>query len=84
MVYDELKSAGQWVKKNPKPAAALLAPVWGLDVETVELANSRRSYEIGGVTESALAEQQRIADTFLNEGLLPTKVSSSDIGVWKP
>jgi len=31
VVFEELRGAGLWVKKNPKAAAVLLAPVWGLD-----------------------------------------------------
>ncbi|MEI7613018.1 MAG: aliphatic sulfonate ABC transporter substrate-binding protein [Betaproteobacteria bacterium] len=82
-VFDELRSTGLWVKKNNRAAAALLAPVWGLDVETVELANSRRSYDVRPVNASSLSEQQKIADTFQNEGLLPRKVNTADVGLWK-
>jgi sulfonate transport system substrate-binding protein len=82
-VFEELRGAGLWVKKNPKAAAVLLAPVWGLDTDTVELANSRRSYEVRTVNLASLGEQQQIADTFLGEGLLPRKVSTADISLWK-
>jgi len=82
-VFDELHTAGLWVKRNPKAAAALLAPVWGLDIGTVELANSRRSYQVRTVSPASLVEQQRIADAFLGEGLLPRKVNTGDIGIWK-
>jgi len=83
-VFDELRRTGAWVKQNPKAAAALLAPVWGLDADTVELANSRRSYEVGPVLPQSLVEQQRIADTFHGEGLLPKRVITSEVAVWKP
>lgn len=82
-IYDELKKAGRWVKQNPREAAAQLAPVWGLDAGTVEAANARRSYDVRPVIPEALVEQQKIADTFHAQGLLPRKV---EIGVtlWKP
>ncbi|MBW7900747.1 MAG: aliphatic sulfonate ABC transporter substrate-binding protein [Rhodocyclaceae bacterium] len=83
-VFDELRGAGVWVKKNPREAAALLAPVWGLDADTVELANGRRSYEVGAVPARSLVEQQRIADAFHGEGLLPKKVSTAEVTLWKP
>lgn len=82
--FDELRKTGRWVKQNPKEAAALLAPVWGLDVGTVEAANARRSYEVKTVSHEALVEQQRIADVFYSEGLLPRKVSVASVGLWKP
>lgn len=84
IVFDELRKTGRWVKQHPKDAAALLAPLWGLDAATVELANSRRSYEVRAVVAEALGEQQRIADVFLAEGLLPKRVEATAVTLWKP
>jgi sulfonate transport system substrate-binding protein len=83
IVFAELRKTGQWVKQNPKEAAAFLAPVWGLDAATVELANSRRSYEVRAVLPDALTEQQRIADAFLGEGLLPKKLDATAVPLWR-
>lgn len=33
--FSELQKAGVWVKQSPKDAAALLAPVWGLDASVI-------------------------------------------------
>lgn len=82
--FDELRKAGQWVKQHPKEAAQLLSPVWGLDADIVEQANLRRSYEVRPVLASALSEQQRIADAFLNEKLLPKRVNALDVPLFKP
>lgn len=84
IVFDELKRTGLWVRQNPKEAAAFLAPIWGLDAPTIELANSRRSYEVRAVVVNALGEQQRIADAFFAAGLLPKKVNATDVSIWKP
>lgn len=81
--YDELNKAGRWVKQNPKEAAAQLAPVWGLDAGTVEAANARRSYDVRPVSAESLVEQQKIADTFHAQGLLPRKVDIA-VTLWKP
>lgn len=35
IIFEELKKAGVWIRHNPKEAASLLAPVWGLDAATV-------------------------------------------------
>ncbi len=72
------------MKQSPKDAAALLAPVWGLDEATVEQANGRRSYDVRLVQPERLQEQQAIADTFTREGLLPRKVNATAVPVWKP
>jgi len=84
ILFEELKKTGNWVRQSPKEAAAFLAPLWGLDAPTIELANSRRSYEVRAVVVNALGEQQRIADAFFAAGLLPKKVNATDVAIWKP
>lgn len=84
VIYESLEQAGKWVKQNPRDAAALLAPVWGLDEGTVEQANARRSYEVRPVVIEQLREQQVIADTFTREGLIPRKVNATAVDIWKP
>lgn len=84
IAFAELQKAGAWVKQSPRDAAALLAPVWGLDAATVELANSRRSYEVRAVVPERLGEQQRIADAFLAEKLLPRRVDALDAALFNP
>ncbi|MDY0746722.1 aliphatic sulfonate ABC transporter substrate-binding protein [Paucibacter sp. R3-3] len=83
-VYGELQRAGEWVRKNPGPAAQWHAPLIGLDAATVEAANQRRSYRVQPVDAEALAEQQRIADAFTQAQVLPRKVVVADSPVWKP
>jgi len=84
LLYTELQKAGVWVKQKPQDAAALLAPVWGLDAATVEQANSRRSYAVRPVVANVLGEQQRIADAFFSEKLLPRKVNALDAALFQP
>ena len=83
VIYAELEKTGKWVKHNPKEAAALLSPVWGLDAATIEQANGRRSYAVRAVLPDNLGEQQKIADAFLTEKLLPRKVNALDVPLFK-
>ena len=84
VVYAELEKTGKWVKQNPKEAAALLSPVWGLDAATIEQANGRRSYAVRPVVAEGLTEQQRIADAFFAEKLLPRKIDALNVALFKP
>lgn len=84
VIYTALDRAGQWVKGHPREAAELLSPVWGLDVPTIEQANARRSYEVRTVVKSGLAEQQRIADAFFAEKLLPRRVDTLQVTLFQP
>jgi sulfonate transport system substrate-binding protein len=84
VIFSKLADTGKWVKAHPKDAATLLAGLWGIDASTVEEANSHRSYQVGAVTVPGLSEQQRIADAFLAEGLIPKKVDTSSVKIWTP
>lgn len=83
VVYTQLERTGKWVKANPKEAAALLSPVWGLDAETIEQANGRRSYAVRPVVADRLTEQQKIADAFFADKLLPRKINALDVALFK-
>jgi sulfonate transport system substrate-binding protein len=83
-IFQKLDQTGKWVKETPADAATLLAKLWSIDAATVELANSHRSYKVGVVTPAGLSEQQRIADAFFAEGLIPVKVNAADAQIWSP
>ena len=84
-VFDELNETGKWVKAHPQEAAQILGPLWGnIPAPTVELANSRRSYDIVPVKRDQLGEQQRIADTYRSAGLIPNALKATDIRIWTP
>lgn len=84
VVFNKLRNAGVWIKANPAEAAKWYAPVTGLDAETVEAANARRSYAVQAVDGAGLLEQQRSADAFSAAGIIPRKVVVADAPVWKP
>jgi len=85
LVFDELSETGKWVKAHPQEAAQILGPLWGnIPPPTVELANSRRSYQIVPVRRDQLEEQQRIADTYYAAGLIPNALKATDIHIWTP
>ena len=69
------------IRRKPRRSSAGL---WGIDAATVEEANSHRSYKVGVVTAPGLSEQQRIADAFFAEGLLPVKVDAGAAKIWTP
>lgn len=84
VIFAKLKETGAWAKANPKEAAEKLAALWKIEPQVVEAGNARRSYQVGAVTREGLAEQQKIADAFLAEGLFPKKVDTSAVATWTP
>lgn len=83
-IVSELRKTGQWAKRNPGEAAEFLSPLFGLDAATIALSNTRRSLDVRPVDDEALGEQQKIADAFTAEKLLPKKLALRDVAVWAP
>lgn len=82
--YQKLDDTGRWVKANPKEASTLLAGIWGIDADTVEQSLRNRTLKVGVVTPDGLTEQQKIADAFVDEGVLPKKINTADVKIWAP
>jgi sulfonate transport system substrate-binding protein len=82
--YEKLAETGRWVNAEPKAAAALLSKLWGIDAETVEQALKNRAHRIAAVTKAGLGEQQKIADSFVSEGVLPKRIDTADVTIWTP
>jgi sulfonate transport system substrate-binding protein len=84
VIFNKLAETGQWIKAHPADAAVALTSLWGIDAATVEVANGHRSYLVGPVTASGLSEQQRIADAFFAEHLIPAKLDTTALKIWAP
>jgi len=78
LVLAELSEVDDWAKGDIHAVANQLAPAIGLPVGVVEIALRRQSYGIKPVTDSVIADQQRVADTFFALGLLPKQIKISD------
>jgi sulfonate transport system substrate-binding protein len=84
VLYQKLDETGRWVNAEPKAAAALLAGLWSIDADVVEQALKNRTHKVSAVTRDGLAEQQKIADAFVIEGVLPKKIDTTDVKIWSP
>jgi sulfonate transport system substrate-binding protein len=85
IVFDALVETGLWVKQNPEAAAAQLAPLWGgIPQSIIATVNRRRSYSVKPVFKEGLGEQQAIADTFFDAGLIPKHIDATDVRIWHP
>ena len=83
IVLDELKKTDTWAEANPKDVTNILGPQLGLEPAVVARSVSRIAYGIQPVGPEALADQQRIADTFHTLKLIPRQVKVAD-SAWKP
>ena len=78
LVLAELREVDDWAKGDIHAVANQLAPAIGLPVDVVEVALKRQSYGIKPITDSVIAGQQQVADTFFALGLLPKQIKISD------
>lgn len=77
-LFADTQEQGRWLKANLKPAAAIIAPVQGLDVDVVETALQRYQFGVKPLTAAVVAEQQKIADAFFELKLLPKALKVAD------
>ena len=83
-IINSLEVKADWVKANPDEAAKILAPLWGdLPLEVVLKANSNRSYNVQAVDVADMQEQQKIADAFFNEKLIPNTIDAKASDIFK-
>ena len=78
LVLAQLSEVDDWAKGDIHAVANQLAPAIGLPVDVVEVALKRQSYGIKPITDSVIADQQQVADTFFALGLLPKQIKISD------
>ena len=79
LVLAQLSEVDDWAKGDIHAVAEQLAPAIGLSVPVVEVALKRQSYGIKPITESVVADQQQVADTFFALGLIPKQIRISDV-----
>ena len=78
IAMEELGTIGKWVRQNYQEAAAELAPIQGLDPDIIEAALRHYQHIYKPIDETVLTDQQKIADTFFELGLIPKKISVRD------
>src|ERR1700682_2547573 len=79
LVLAQLSEVDDWAKGDIHAVADQLAPTIGLPVGVVEIALKRQAYGIKPITDSVIADQQQVANTFFALGLLPKQIKISDV-----
>ena len=77
-LFEDNRAQANSVKANVKAAAAVIAPLQGLEPEVVEKSLTRYQFGVKPLTPHVAAEQQKIADTFHALGLIPKPIRVAD------
>ena len=83
LVLDQVLATDRWAEAHPDETVAILLPTLKLPEAVVRTAVRRLSYGVGPMTPEAVADQQRIADTFRDLKLIPVPVAIGD-ALWTP
>ncbi|MFZ6656385.1 sulfonate ABC transporter substrate-binding protein [Undibacterium sp. TJN19] len=84
LLFEELTRSDTFVQKNREEAIAVIAASTGLDKPTIASFLERRPRSpVVYLTQSIIDEQQRVADNFYQQKLIPKSVSIRD-AVWLP
>lgn len=75
---EEADKVGEWADKNPKEVAKAFAPELKLDVSVLETVARRRTYRLRKLTPAIIAEQQKVADFYFEEKVIPRKINVKD------
>ena len=77
-LFASTQEAARQVQADVPRAAALIAPLQGLDVAVVETSLKRYRYGVTPLTPAVAAAQQQVADTFYELKLIPKPVRIAD------
>ena len=84
-MLDQVRATGQWAASHPQDIAALIGPLTGLPPDIVATWQSRTRYGAVPVTADIVANQQRVADLFYQQKLIPKPVNvAGSVWLWKP
>ncbi|MEH1919733.1 aliphatic sulfonate ABC transporter substrate-binding protein [Nostoc sp.] len=75
---EEADKVGEWAEKNPTDVAKAFAPELKLDVSVLEKVARRRTFRLRKLTPAIIAEQQKVADFYFQEKVIPRKIDIRD------
>jgi sulfonate transport system substrate-binding protein len=75
IVIEEIDKIQRWAESHPEETVKLIAPYQKLPEDVLELAISRRSYGLRSISPDLIEEQQRVADYFYKNGVIPKPIN---------
>jgi len=81
-VLDEIGKVTVKAGRNPEELAAVAAEASGIDAKIWVSVFGRSEFSLGPVGDVQIAQQQQLADTFQALGIIPRKITVTDI-VWR-
>ncbi|MDZ8236722.1 MAG: sulfonate ABC transporter substrate-binding protein [Nostoc sp. ChiQUE01a] len=75
LILEEIDNTGQWADKNRAEAVKLIAPHLKIDQDILTTMVGRRNYGLRPITPQIMENQQKIADLFAKEKIIPKPIN---------
>ncbi|MBR8840144.1 MAG: ABC transporter substrate-binding protein [Stigonema ocellatum SAG 48.90 = DSM 106950] len=75
IVIEEIDKIQRWAEAHPKETARLIAHYQKLPLDVMEVVIKRRSYGLRAISPDLIKDQQRVADYFYKNGVLPKPIN---------
>ena len=82
-VITEIARATKWIETNQDELVRVLSQETGVPESVERVTAARGNYDVGFMTDVVTAQQQAIADTFHELGIIPCAIRVHD-AVWTP
>lgn len=79
IVIEEIDKSGQWAEANRAEVVKLVAPILKIEPEIQEIVTSRASYRLRPISPQIIESQQKIADLFTQEKVIPKKLDLREV-----
>jgi len=74
LILEEINNLGKWAEQHPEEVVKLTAPHLKLDEDILTTMVKRRTYGLRPITPEIMAGQQKIADLFAQEKVIPQRI----------
>ncbi|BAT54755.1 aliphatic sulfonate ABC transporter periplasmic ligand-binding protein [Nostoc sp. NIES-3756] len=74
LVLEEINNVGKWAEQNPEEVVKLTAPHLKLEKDILTTMVKRRTYGLRPITPEIMTGQQKIADLFAQEKVIPKRI----------
>lgn len=74
LIIPALVERENWTATHPEEVVALVSKQTGIPEATLKLAEARKVYGIGPITEQVIADQQATADLYYENGIIPKSI----------
>ncbi len=78
ILVEEVDKIEQWADRNKQEVAKLLAPAQKIDLDVMQVIVNRRTFGRRAITPTLMREQQRVAEYFYKNGVIPKSVNVSE------